>query len=637
MTDPAMSLSGPGQTAYVGEKPSKGGFPSYDDLPPSLPLTYCGDGIRHRALTRLQGAFHSYGHKPSPDQWKALSAIAGTMEAMADGTCLPHYYLSSLDPGIGKTQTLIQTIKEVVTAKEYDLAPKYPNVGIVVFLSRLDEIKNLVGEGGFSPCSFSVLTSDMELNKAGLGSDRVNDAQILFTTQQRLENATLRGSKFADCSAFFYRGKPRQVRVWDESLVPGRNIVIERRSILALLELLHKRYPALTADLENICDNLRELSDGELYEVPDFVEKHGISDLTAKGVLRTLWDHRAETIQSLWFLSGRKVGVRREGKTNLFIDHQNFLPDDLAPLLILDASGRVRTTYEFWKNRRKGLEELPTGHKRYDNLTVDVWRQSGSKSGWKTNPRKLVEGIRAMIATDPDRDWLIIHHLPHSVGINLPKELKAHPAVNADRLKFLTWGQHFAVNTFKDIPNVILAGTLFYASSVIESLGMAAAKHPSSDGALSKADKDKIELGEHSHDILQALCRGRVRGCVDGVCPPSKAFVIAHPSSGIPASLETIFPRATVRDWKPPLKSGDVSAVPLKGKAKTAFEFIYARLKVECRPLVTFGEAGKSVNYDKSDFRKIRKNQAFIEALAMAGITESTKPHGFRLSQTPTH
>jgi hypothetical protein len=41
---------------------------------------------------------------------------------------------------------------------------------------------------------------------------------------------------------------------------------------------------------------------------------------------------------------------------------------DMAPLVILDASGRVRTTYRQWRENRGGLEWLATATKRYDTI-----------------------------------------------------------------------------------------------------------------------------------------------------------------------------------------------------------------------------------------------------------------------------
>ena len=50
--------------------------------------------------------FDRRNHHPSPEHWMALEDIAGTMEAMADGKCSRKVFLSAVDPGIGKSQTV---------------------------------------------------------------------------------------------------------------------------------------------------------------------------------------------------------------------------------------------------------------------------------------------------------------------------------------------------------------------------------------------------------------------------------------------------------------------------------------------------------------------------------------------------
>ena len=52
----------------------------------------------------LRTYFDAAGHYPSADHWHALEAVAGTMEAMAEGTCPDKVFLSAVDPGVGKAR-----------------------------------------------------------------------------------------------------------------------------------------------------------------------------------------------------------------------------------------------------------------------------------------------------------------------------------------------------------------------------------------------------------------------------------------------------------------------------------------------------------------------------------------------------
>ena len=43
--------------------------------------------------------------------WRGIEDLAKHLELMAEGRCEPRYYLSSLDPGVGKTQTIIHFLR----------------------------------------------------------------------------------------------------------------------------------------------------------------------------------------------------------------------------------------------------------------------------------------------------------------------------------------------------------------------------------------------------------------------------------------------------------------------------------------------------------------------------------------------
>ena len=103
-------------------------------------------------------------------------------------------------------------------------------------------------------------------------------------------------------------------------------------------------------------------------------------------------------------LSGKTVKIRRDGKYgNTVIDYKDTLPKDLAPLIIADASGRVRETYRQMAKGRENLVFLKTAPKRYDNLTIHVWQRGGGKAAFQVPGNKLVEGMAETISPIPTR------------------------------------------------------------------------------------------------------------------------------------------------------------------------------------------------------------------------------------------
>ena len=409
-----------------------------------------------------------------------------------------------------------------------------------------------------------MLTSDTELNALGCG--RPARARVLFTTHSMVEKRC-EGRRFSEVAALHYRGSPREVRIWDEAILPGQTLTISRDTLASLLKPLRGHYPALTEAIDDLVTKLKTEQDGTLSWLPDLGEQHGVDLNDALRVVDGGPSEQAAAVEALWFLFGKCVTIRRDGAYgNTMLDYRDTLPDDIKPLLALDASARVRTVYRFWEDRRGGITFLPEAVKRYDAHTIHVWKVAGSKSGFKKDGHRLVEGIASTIRSKPDEEWLVVHH---KTGIKMDFETEVRTLLQDDGrgVHFLHWGAHDATNKFAHVPNVILAGTLFLPTSYYEALGRLASGHPSARGPFADEDTRKVTLGEHHHLILQALCRGAVRRCVGGGCPPTDTYVIASRGSGIPQSLAAIFPGARMVPWRPVAKA-------LRGKVAEAVAFI---------------------------------------------------------------
>src|SRR5690349_14443110 len=168
--------------------------------------------LRRKTLESTQILFATLGHNPSQSIWEALQDVIDTLVRMAEGQATPAYYLSSLDPGVGKTSVVLQFLRSLVSSEDHR------EVGALVGVSRLDEVQTYAQGAALEPSQFAVLTSNDDLN--ALGSGRPRASQVLFTTQQRIERRTSK-TLLGDVDEFLFRGKPRRVRVWDETLLPA--------------------------------------------------------------------------------------------------------------------------------------------------------------------------------------------------------------------------------------------------------------------------------------------------------------------------------------------------------------------------------------------------------------------------------
>jgi hypothetical protein len=212
--------------------------------------------------------------------------------------------------------------------------------------------------------------------------------------------------------------------------------------------------------------------------------QHNSAISAAAAFLASASPQDQQAITALWLLSGKTVSVRHDGAFgNTVLDYRETLPEGLAPLVVLDASGRVRTTYRQWQENRGGLELLTRAPKRYDNLTVHCWQTGGSKTTFRRNVQALVDGIAETINSKPDKEWLVVHH-KDGIGIDFVPELQKRITDNPERVHCIHWGEHQATNDYADVPNVILAGTLFYRPGYYEALTRLAADKRPAKGAI---------------------------------------------------------------------------------------------------------------------------------------------------------
>jgi hypothetical protein len=296
-------------------------------------------------------------------------------------------------------------------------------------------------------------------------------------------------------------------------------------------------------------------------------------------------------------------------------------------VLVLDASGRVRGTYSLWEKHRSNLVRLKSAAKRYDNLTIHHWRRGGGKRAFQENQVELVQGIASAINAKPKERWLVIHHKPDGNGYDLEAAIRDGLMVPQDQVYFLTWGNHHAVNKFADVPNVVLAGSLFYRTTGYEALARAAGGLIPGKHDVTPEQLDDFKLAESLHMVLQALCRASVRKADGNQCGRCDAYVIAAPNTRIGQSLTEVFPGCKVVPWEPVEEE-------LRGKPKRAIDFIQKWFAKHPEEALPFTVVRKAVDVHSSYFTThIRKHAGFQKALEAIRVEEcggTKRARGFR-------
>jgi hypothetical protein len=135
--------------------------------------------LAEQTILALQTTFLQIGHCPTPAMWEALRAVADTLDHMASKTAAPVVYVSSLDPGVGKTTTVIHFLKALLES------PAHQEVSALVCVNRRDQIRTIIQEAMLLDTKFAVLTADAELNAMGCAVPA--KARVLFTTHSMVE------------------------------------------------------------------------------------------------------------------------------------------------------------------------------------------------------------------------------------------------------------------------------------------------------------------------------------------------------------------------------------------------------------------------------------------------------------------
>lgn len=552
------------------------------------------------------------GGLPYQDVTIALRELVAMFVAMAEGKASPVFYLSSLDPGIGKTTALICFVQELLKSD------KHQDVAVLLCFSQLEEIARLVNEMGLDEADYAVFTGEDDLVNRKT-STPYGQARVLFTTHSMLRSRC-RGRTFKDAEVFHYQGEVREVRIWDEAMLPGEVVSIDTDQLAALRRPLRMSHPALAEAVEGLEQVLKACGGEGTYDWPDLEEDTGISLWSAK---KGLTPGQATDLENLYALSGRCVLLRRTSNASTVItalDSRDAIPDDLAPVVILDASGRVRSTYSQWEKRKGNLVRLPSAVRDYRNLTVSVMDAGSGKTAWTQNCAALAQEVTKLIDSKPDEEWLVIYHKGVNGG-TIPDQIMGLLSSDPSRVRFLNWGKHQGTNEFRHIRNVIIAGLNNYAETDYEMAARHYGEIPNDQDA-PKTLVDNMQAGEHSHHILQALCRSALRQGSGLECGLCDAYIIAPKRSGVRDLLPQIFPNCKVGTWKPTKQKA-------KGKVEEALTYVQMYFEDYPDGVLPFAELRSVLGYDASNFRnRIRYHDSFKAGLEKLGIEEFIHGNG---------
>lgn len=536
------------------------------------------------------------------EQEEAFKPFLEVLELGLYGTLPPQFYLLSADPGMGKTTACIAFIKA------WREAGFEPATSILVGISTLSDLLEFIEKTGLADNEFGVLTSDADMNALGLPQSRHQEAKVLFTTQAMIRSRT-RGKRFAEAEAFFYDGRTRPLRIWDEEILPRHWKTLRLDHVRSLASPLRPRLPDLVDQLDAFATMVNEADADSIVKVPSALRRPSYLLTNALRYLEA--QHLRLTLEALNEMAGKEMLVRsgdRYGKE--LVGVTDGLPDDIAPLVIVDASGRVREAYDVWEKHRGDLVRLTPAGSSFHQLNVHHWNRGSGKEALEDDETlaEIAEAIVEAFDRDPKGEWLVITH-QDSVD-SLKEAIKAlTPPVDEDHLHWTYWGRHRSTNEFKDISNIAVIGLLNYRQTDYVGLSLAAAGLPVT--ATDYPDPSQLRLGELQHHLLQGICRGSVRKTRGGIADKCNAFVIARLGDG-ETFFEDIFPGHSYVQWK------DVQPDPGQ-RIEQAIAFVREGLQTAAGAAISKGAIREALGARKQEMTRVYNSPRFRYFLAEIG------------------
>ncbi|QDM40613.1 hypothetical protein [Altererythrobacter sp. TH136] len=544
------------------------------------------------SLSQVTDQLHQYGSSLQGEHRLAVHALLEALEDGLRGTLSPHYHLSAIDPGVGKSLTVATFLK---VWKELGFNP---SSSILIGLSRLEEIRTYLQAAGLDRQDVAVLTSKPEFNELGAPEDQYGSAPIMFTTQQMIERRT-RDRLFAEADEFHYKGRPRALRVWDESLVPAEQLTVSVDELGTLPIATRRQSPAYAAAVQSMLPGLWELKDGEKFTIPANLADAPARSRSSIG--------SAALIEDLTRMAGQEVTAVHIalGDVHLLGVGQP-LPNDFTPVVILDASGRVRSTYDVWEAAGGPLRRLPSATKDYSNLRVHLWERAVGRVAMRTPGavEDVVDALAEIIAEDGKSEWLVVHYNDQPFQPLLRDSVRPE---QRDRLHFLTWGMHHGTNAFADCKKVVLIGQLTYGALGYRALAAACGASVDDEDV-----QDELRVGEYRHHLLQALTRASARHSRNGLAGTCTAYVVASPNIGARGLLREVFPGCMVERWSP-----DVPEVG--GRAGQLLELL-EQARAQRVPEVAKSELRTALGLTTSNFSRLLKQRDVLRYLNSRGL-----------------
>lgn len=507
-------------------------------------------------------------------------------ENALNGKLKPDFLIFPSEPGRGKSKGVQKFLKEFISR---GFTPG--DQGIVIFLSTRKEIRDYISGVGFSREYYSVLDSQSPLDRAAMygGSLNADSAPILFMTTQLLYSQC--GNSFHEFEAAFFKGKPRSLRIWDEEFKPADIVTVSVDEIAGMRVALREDFPGVAQTLHEFETKLNDApSNGELA-IPTIPCCHMA---TERGILTPA---QSTLLQSI---SGKSGRISASKPLNSIVVERRRLPNDLAPLFVLDASARVSKNYKIMEKSGLNVKVTSCVPHSYDNAKFYFMKMGVGRSNLARRPsirERMMMEVAEKINEDAHEPVIVVYN--NVRGIDIPG-LVSSRSTNPSRIKYVKWGDHKASNDFRNIKKVICLGMLRLPESGY------VATHMACLGRAEDQEADIIAMRD-SHilsSMLQAFSRSNMRNGINDICGECSVYIVDS-DIHMPKYLKTTFPGCNVQDWE------GVTTKLCKAKMQI-IHYLDGCCKTQLSKGIPRTTIYNDLKMDKSNFAKLIKKPDFL-------------------------
>ena len=551
------------------------------------------NGISHDDLTipayaLLANLLERRDNKLSTNHKLALLALVGTMTEMAQHR-LTGRLAFGLPTGTGKTTGIVAWCA-VLTRLGLD------HIGVAVAASKVEALcelkRELIAQGVPAERIGLVHSKKYDPNKlhevrrGGPAADQYatepsegTDRQIMLVTHQRVRSC--------DLDSFnLYRGKPRDLLLYDESLIVSDSLGIPCRDLKGSVGWMSKydgdeaRAPLiayLTECRDVIVDALQATKDngtnGDTLELPvrtpDEIE----------GYRKLLGRHPAvDAAHHLLDIADQTIRVIPTGQGGV-VWYNVSVPPDIKNILVLDASQPIRKLVHLDPTIKDAEKHLPqiknvgvplAQIKRFDRVTIKQMFAGGGRetmrdhfSRDRAEDRKVSQAVIDVVRAAPADEAVLIFTYKtrptekvdyrsilladlDEAGVDVDATVKT-PDGDRQRINVVTWGMETSTNDYDHCAHVILAGVLQRSP-----VDLAAAFLGQSDtlkGNVVYQQVKELQASEVCHMVYQALSRGRCRKVDQGMAKPMTGYII-HRDDLMKKELDKVMPGASWEVWQ---------------------------------------------------------------------------------------